>query len=115
MLREAAITLPLSFLTAIAIASRSGLTSFVAISLKSVRSCYWTTGAFHKAAGLKVPCNISLLFLPPYCPELNPAEMIWRWIKTKLGNKVYASLDVLSKALGGIVKALSLSNLSPDG
>jgi transposase len=64
-------------------------------------------GAFHKASGLKVPSNISLLFLPPYCPELNPAEMIWRWLKNKLGNKVYATLDVLSEALGGIVKELT--------
>jgi transposase len=64
-------------------------------------------GAFHKSARLKVPANISLLFLPPYCPELNPAELIWRWIKNKLGNKVYASLAVLSEALGEIVKQLT--------
>jgi len=33
-------------------------------------------GAFHKAAKLKIPKNIILLFLPPYSPELNPAEKI---------------------------------------
>jgi transposase len=64
-------------------------------------------GSFHKSAGLKVPANMSLLFLPPYCPELNPAELIWRWLKNKLGNKVYATLDVLSEALGEIVKQLT--------
>jgi len=30
---------------------------------------------------IKVPLNISLLTLPPYCPELNPVERIWLWIK----------------------------------
>jgi hypothetical protein len=64
-------------------------------------------GAFHKAGRLKVPANISLLFLPPYSPELNPSELIWGWLKNKLGNKVYATLAVLSEALGGIVKELS--------
>jgi len=32
-------------------------------------------GAFHKAKRLKIPGNIALLFLPPYSPELNPAEL----------------------------------------
>jgi transposase len=64
-------------------------------------------GSFHKSGRLQVPSNISLLFLPPYCPELNPAELIWGWMKNKLGNKVYATLAVLSEALGGIVKELT--------
>jgi transposase len=33
-------------------------------------------GAFHKARSLKIPGNICLVFLPPYSPELNPAEKI---------------------------------------
>ena len=31
-------------------------------------------GAFHHAKSLQLPNNIELLFLPPYSPELNPAE-----------------------------------------
>jgi len=31
-------------------------------------------GAFHKAKKLSIPGNIALIFLPPYSPELNPAE-----------------------------------------
>ena len=38
-------------------------------------------GAFHKAKTLNVPDNIGLLFLPPYSPELNPAENIWAILK----------------------------------
>ncbi len=33
--------------------------------------------AFHKAKSLQLPDNIELMFLPPYSPELNPAEEIW--------------------------------------
>jgi transposase len=31
-------------------------------------------GAFHDARRLIIPANIGLVFLPPYSPELNPAE-----------------------------------------
>ena len=33
-------------------------------------------GAFHHAKSLTVPDNIHLIFLPPYSPELNPAEKV---------------------------------------
>ena len=33
--------------------------------------------AFHKAKKLKIPNNIALIFLPPYCPELNPACLLY--------------------------------------
>jgi len=33
-------------------------------------------GAFHKAKKLIIPEKITLVFLPPYSPELNPAEKI---------------------------------------
>jgi len=36
------------------------------------------SGAFHKAKKLRIPENIALVFLPPYSPELNPAEKMWR-------------------------------------
>ena len=32
--------------------------------------------AFHKAKRLKIPDSIELIFLPPYSPELNPAELV---------------------------------------
>ena len=44
-------------------------------------------GAFHKAKKLKIPENIELLFLPPYSPELNPAEKMWAKFKRAFTNK----------------------------
>lgn len=36
---------------------------------------------WHKAKDLKMPLNISLLYLPPYSPELNPVEQIWDYLR----------------------------------
>lgn len=64
-------------------------------------------GAFHKAARLRIPPNIYLLFLPPYSPELNPAELIWRWVKDRIANTVYQTLDRLAEDVAAIIKALN--------
>ena len=37
----------------------------------------------HRCSGLVLPGNISLLFLPPYSPELNPKENLWDEIRKK--------------------------------
>ncbi|MDI9320986.1 MAG: transposase, partial [Phycisphaerales bacterium] len=42
-------------------------------------------GAFHKAKTLQVPSNMYLLFLPPYSPELNPAEPLELNPKSSIG------------------------------
>jgi len=49
-------------------------------------------GAFHKAKRLKVPENIVLIFLPPYSPELNPAEKMWQKIKRSFTNRTFKTL-----------------------
>jgi transposase len=64
-------------------------------------------GAFHKAKRLIVPANIALLFLPPYSPELNPAEQIWRYIKDRLANQVFKDLIELADAVAKIIQTLS--------
>ena len=46
---------------------------------------------WHVAKALEVPANLTLLFLPPYSPELNPAERLWAWLRShQLSNRVYA-------------------------
>jgi transposase len=56
-------------------------------------------GAFHKAKSLKIPENIILIFLPPYSPELNPAEKIWAKFKSCFINRLYKTLDDLDEYL----------------
>jgi transposase len=44
---------------------------------------------WHKSKNLIIPNNIQIVLLPPYCPELNPVERLWRYIKDNvLKNKV---------------------------
>jgi DDE superfamily endonuclease len=38
----------------------------------------------HQCGLLAIPANISLLFLPPYSPELNPKENLWDEIREKI-------------------------------
>ncbi len=52
----------------------------------------------HKSKDLKVPDNVSLVLLPPYSPELNPAEQIWnRLRKNYFANKVFDSLEAATR------------------
>jgi transposase len=54
-------------------------------------------GAFHHAKKLSTPKNIKLLFLPPYSPELNPAENMWAKYKRSFTNRLHKNLDELSE------------------
>jgi hypothetical protein len=44
---------------------------------KELKIMVLDNGRFHKAKKLIIPENIVLVFLPPYSPELNPAEKKW--------------------------------------
>lgn len=49
---------------------------------------------WHKSNDLVVPDNIEIWFLPPYSPELNPVERLWKAIKHKtVHNRLYDSLS----------------------
>jgi transposase len=60
-------------------------------------------GAFHKAKDLCIPHNIELIFLPPYSPELNPAEKMWRHFKDRIANIAFKTLDDLSLSLSQLI------------
>jgi len=64
-------------------------------------------GAFHHSKQLIIPDNIALLFIPPYSPELNPAECMWRYIKGKIANRIFESLNNLSDSLAEIINDLN--------
>ena len=54
---------------------------------------------WHESSGkILVPSNITLLSLPPYSPELNPVERLWRWIKGRyLKNRLITKEEDLEK------------------
>ncbi|WP_235514549.1 transposase, partial [Deinococcus sp. Leaf326] len=44
--------------------------------------------------------RLSLVYLPPYAPELNPIELVWAYVKRNvLGNFCASNLDELKARL----------------
>lgn len=68
-------------------------------------------GAFHKSSSLVIPDNIALLFLPPYSPELNPAENIWAILKRMYTNKLHHTLDEVSQFITTSIKVLTTNQV----
>lgn len=60
-------------------------------------------GAFHKASKLRIPDDIALVFLPPYSPELNPAEKMWAKYKRSFSNQLFDSLEKLETFICNLV------------
>lgn len=74
---------------------------------------------WHVAGDLIIPGNIALAHIPPYSPELNPAESPWHEIREKaFPNLVFKSLsgveDTLEHTLAGMENDPSLGK-SPCG
>jgi len=64
-------------------------------------------GSFHKAKKLKIPDNIKFVFLPPYSPELNPAEKMWARFKRAFTNKLFKSLDEVSLFIDSVANEIN--------
>jgi len=54
--------------------------------------------------GLKIPDNIVLVFLPPYSPELNPAEKVWWVLKREINLQVFKTMNELQMYLDKVIK-----------
>lgn len=64
---------------------------------------------WHRAHDWVVPDHMRLLFLPPYSPELNPAEQVGEEIREKwFPNRVFHSLEAVEDPLAEA--ALDLEN-----
>ena len=51
---------------------------------------------WHMSTRLIVPANITIIPLPPKCPELNPVENVWQFLRDNwLSNHVFKSYDDL--------------------
>ena len=63
---------------------------------------------WHTTARLKVPKNLTMVALPPACPELNAAENIWQYLRqTYLSNRVYKGYtDILDACQDAWLKLL---------
>ena len=65
---------------------------------------------WHKANSLIIPEQISLIFIPPYTPEMNPIEQIWKEIRKRgFRNEVFQSLEKVVDRLCEVIQKLPAS------
>ena len=59
---------------------------------------------------MEIPSNITILHIPPYTPEMNPIEQIWREIRTQgFKNEVFQTLKKVVERL-----CETINNLTPE-
>jgi transposase len=63
----------------------------------------------HTAVELHVPDNIILLFQPPYAPQLNPIERVWRYLKDRLAWQLWFNRAELVREVEFYLRQLSRS------
>jgi transposase len=68
---------------------------------------------WHGPEGLDIPDGIRPVFLPPYSPELQPAEHLWPLVDEPIVNRHVASLDELSTIVAARCQQLDAAALQP--
>ena len=54
---------------------------------------------WHTTGNLKIPKNMTLIFLPSRAPELNPVENVWQYLRqTWLSNRVFDTYEAIIEA-----------------
>jgi transposase len=59
----------------------------------------------HTAQRLRWPDNVRYVLLPPYCPELNPIERLWRDLKDDLAWLQFNDLPAQQAFVGDLLRA----------
>ena len=67
--------------------------------------------ACHTAKTVRWPANVAPVFLPPYSPELNPIERLWRDLKDQLADVMTKTIEELSDAVCAIIQHYSNATL----
>ena len=67
---------------------------------------------WHRARKLVVPSDITLVWLPPYSPQLNPVERVWLFLRERhLSQRLLNSYDAIVEALCRAWNALTKARL----
>jgi putative transposase len=62
---------------------------------------------WHKSKYTVIPSNVTLLFILPYTPEMNPIEQIWREVRSMgFNNKYFTSLRDVEQNLIHTLKSI---------
>ena len=69
--------------------------------------------SWHKSTAMVIPDNITIVNIPPYTPEMNPIEQIWRELRTKgFKNEVFQTLEKVVDRLCQTINNLSSETIS---
>jgi transposase len=68
---------------------------------------------WHGPEGLAVPDGIRLAFLPPYSPELQPAERLWSLLDEPIVNRHVVSLTELDAIIAERCRRLDAASIKP--
>lgn len=68
---------------------------------------------WHKAKDLRHNDTITLIYLPPYSPELNPVEKLWQWLRKEVThNTIFHKLEDMMDALEHEIRHLTSGRLA---
>lgn len=62
---------------------------------------------FHASQNITIPDNVRLIRIPPYAPELNPAEKVWQWMKDRVAMKLFKDVKTLQDEITEMVNLLN--------
>src|SRR3954464_16014379 len=71
------------------------------------------SAGWHTAPNLAVPDGIRPVYLPPYSPELQPAEHLWPVLDEPLANQYFATLADLEHVVTERCRVLNRDQLKP--
>lgn len=64
----------------------------------------WDNAAFHRGAKIRQELRkggllerVHLVNLPPYAPDLNPIEHVWKWVKDQISNQQYRNFEITKR------------------
>ena len=85
-------------------ANADAMTRFLAVTAEAFpddRLLMVLDGAgWHIAKALVIPERLRLIRLPPYCPDLNPAEHLWAAIRFRcFANRLFSTLSAVEAQL----------------
>lgn len=61
----------------------------------------WDNATFHRGVKIRQELRkggllekVHLISLPPYAPDLNPIEHVWKWVKDQIANQQYQDFEI---------------------
>jgi transposase len=65
----------------------------------------------HTAQQIRWPDHVRCVWLPPYCPELNPIERVWRDLKDDLAWQQFSHIDTQQDHVVRLLQAYDAATL----